>query len=111
MHQTTVRFGDDLWAALEVEAQRVGVSVAQYVRDAALRRLAYEAGRRDELEGPGEPAVRDKPNAVQAAQERAYSEMSESAALWAQGRLARKRAAELRARTVAARAQHVRPKT
>ena len=45
MHQTTVRFGPDLWAEIEVEAARSGVSVAQYVRDAALMRVAYTRGR------------------------------------------------------------------
>src|SRR5262249_39790670 len=30
MHQTTVRFGEDLWEALENECARLGVSVAQY---------------------------------------------------------------------------------
>jgi hypothetical protein len=45
MHQTTVRFGPDLWSEIEVEARRVGVSVAQYVRDAALMRVAYTRGR------------------------------------------------------------------
>jgi hypothetical protein len=46
MHQTTVRFGADLWVAVEAEASAIGVSVAQYVREAALARLAYNAGRR-----------------------------------------------------------------
>jgi hypothetical protein len=45
MHQTTVRFGPDLWTELEAEAQQAGVSVAQYVRDAALMRVAYTRGR------------------------------------------------------------------
>lgn len=45
MHQTTVRFGADLWREIDVEARRAGVSVAQYVRDAALTRLAYTRGR------------------------------------------------------------------
>jgi hypothetical protein len=45
MHQTTVRFGPDLWQELASEAQRAGVSVAQYVRDAALMRVAYTRGR------------------------------------------------------------------
>ena len=45
MHQTTVRFGPDLWLELAAEAQRAGVSVAQYVRDAALMRVAYTRGR------------------------------------------------------------------
>lgn len=45
MHQTTVRFGPDLWEALEAECARLGVSAAQYVREAALARLAFTAGR------------------------------------------------------------------
>jgi len=45
MHQTTVRFGPDLWDEIEVEAERAGVSVAQYVRDATLMRVSYTRGR------------------------------------------------------------------
>jgi hypothetical protein len=51
MHQTTVRFGADLWEALERECEDLGVSVAQFVREAALARLMYSAGRR------GDPAI------------------------------------------------------
>ena len=50
MHQTTVRFGADLWEALEVECGRLGVSAAQYLREAALARLAYTAGQRGDKE-------------------------------------------------------------
>jgi hypothetical protein len=50
MHQTTVRFGPDLWSALETECARLGLSAAQYLREAALARLAYTAGRRGEQE-------------------------------------------------------------
>lgn len=46
MHASTVRFGDDLWAEVEREAAREGVSVAQFVRDAALLRVATLAARR-----------------------------------------------------------------
>src|SRR4051812_37032754 len=46
MRATTVRFGTDLWEMLEREAGRSGVSVAQYIRESALARLAYTAGRR-----------------------------------------------------------------
>jgi len=42
MHQTTLRFGPDLWAAVTREAERQGVSVSHYVRDATVSRLALE---------------------------------------------------------------------
>jgi hypothetical protein len=69
MHQTTVRFGPDLWMALEDECARLGVSVAQYLREAALTRIVYAAGRRGDAEfelalqlvgaseDPGEPGA------------------------------------------------------
>jgi GAF domain-containing protein len=47
MRATTVRFGDDLWALLEREAAGQGVSSAQFVRDAAILRLAHLAAERD----------------------------------------------------------------
>lgn len=40
MHQTTIRFGHELWDTLELAAENGGVSVAQYVREAAIERLA-----------------------------------------------------------------------
>jgi hypothetical protein len=40
MHQTTIRFGRELWEKLEVAAERGGVSAAQYVREATIERLA-----------------------------------------------------------------------
>ncbi len=50
MHATTVRFSDDLWELLEREAKGQGVSVAQFVRDAALMRVASVMGKRGELD-------------------------------------------------------------
>lgn len=47
MRATTIRFTPELWARLEREATREGVSVAQFVRDSALFRIAYNAGSRD----------------------------------------------------------------
>ena len=44
MRATTIRFPNDLWEQLEREAQKQGVSAAQYVRDAALYRVAFSAG-------------------------------------------------------------------
>ena len=46
MRATTVRFGEDLWKLLEREAAEQGVSSAQFVRDAAILRLAHLAGDR-----------------------------------------------------------------
>jgi hypothetical protein len=50
MRATTIRFPSDLWDQLERAAREEGISVAQYVRDAALYRVAYSAGAR-EVEG------------------------------------------------------------
>jgi len=57
MRATTIRFTPELWALLQREASREGVSVAQYVRDAALFRVAYSAGVRREADpnGTSEP--------------------------------------------------------
>jgi hypothetical protein len=49
MKATTLRFGEDLWALLEDEAARSGVSVSQYVREAALARAAFAAGSRADV--------------------------------------------------------------
>ena len=51
MHATTVRFGDDLWDLLEREAADQGASVAQFVRDAALMRVASVIARRGDADG------------------------------------------------------------
>ena len=116
MHQTTVRFGPDLWEALERECDILGVSVAQYLREAALTRLVYAAGRRgdDEFElaldlatGVRDEAVAERTEPAERpsrewtareAQARAHEEQSQSAALAAQGQLARARARKLRER-------------
>jgi hypothetical protein len=46
MKLTTLRIGEDLWALLAAEAEHAGVSVAQYIREAALARAAASAGAR-----------------------------------------------------------------
>jgi GAF domain-containing protein len=46
MKATTVRFGEDLWAMLERESARLGVSAAQFIREATIVRVAMLAGAR-----------------------------------------------------------------
>ncbi|HEX8855950.1 MAG TPA: hypothetical protein VF752_10145 [Thermoleophilaceae bacterium] len=48
MRATTIRFSPAAWELIEREAQREGVSVAQYVREATLFHVAYRLGERGE---------------------------------------------------------------
>jgi hypothetical protein len=107
VHQTTVRFDPELWGALEHEARALGVSVAQYLREAAMARLAYTAGRRGSplfdralTESVADGArASGGPRAMAAnARDTAHEHRRESEALWAQARLARSRAKDLRVR-------------
>jgi hypothetical protein len=50
MRATTVRFGDALWTLVEREAEREGVSAAQFIRDATITRAAYAMGQRGDPE-------------------------------------------------------------
>ncbi len=110
MHQTTVRFGEDLWEALERECDRQGLSVAQFVREAALTRLAYAAAKRGDPEfemalefatsgrepARSVPTERSDVSGSGTAVARAQAGAEETSALWAQGRQARRRAEEVR---------------
>ena len=58
MRATTIRFPNDLWEQLEREAKKQGISVAQYVRDAALYRVAFSAGAASEEEANSVPSWR-----------------------------------------------------
>jgi len=58
MRATTIRFPNDLWEQLEREAKKQGISVAQYVRDAALYRVAFSAGAASETNSHAEGEVR-----------------------------------------------------
>ena len=120
MHQTTVRFGADLWQALELECARLGVSVAQYLREAALTRMVYAAGRRgddefelalnlvtdpvDQRELQGLELLASPRLKSESARERARRELSEAAALGAQNELLMERARKLRERAAQSRA-------
>jgi hypothetical protein len=104
MHQTTVRFGPDLWAELAEEAERSGVSVAQFIRDAALMRVSYMRGRRGDpyydaavddaaaLDGEVPPSARS----AERARQRAGETGEATRALGSQNRQARLRAERLR---------------
>src|SRR4051794_9680590 len=50
MRATTVRFAESLWTLVEREAEREGVSAAQFIRDASVMRAAYAMGRRGDPE-------------------------------------------------------------
>jgi len=43
MHETTVRFSDELWARVQQASRREGISAAQFVREATLARIAVES--------------------------------------------------------------------
>jgi len=109
MHQTTVRFGPDLWAALEEECRHLGVSAAHFVREATLARLSYTAGRRGEPEyehalvGAGAPHTdrietgRDRTELqVHTAADIASESGLDAAAVTAQAELVRTRSQRLR---------------
>lgn len=89
MRATLVRFGPDLFEELKAEAERSGVSVAQFVREAVVARIAYSAGRR------GEPGYSGDAERVRAEARRVRSE---AAAVRAESRQAAKHAHERNAR-------------
>jgi hypothetical protein len=89
MHQTTIRFAEDTWARIELEANASGVSAAQYVREATVARLASPAPMPERAQGR-------EPGRAQNAREDALDALEGSGAVWAQAQLARRRARELR---------------
>jgi hypothetical protein len=42
VHETTVRFTDELWARVRQTSKREGISAAQFVRDATIAQIAVE---------------------------------------------------------------------
>jgi hypothetical protein len=101
MHQTTVRFGRDLWRELESEAAAAGVSVAQFVRESAVARLAQNALQR--AQAPQEPLVAVAEIRSRAARADAAEIALDSAAVWSQSQQARLRSRQLRDEAEAAR--------
>lgn len=110
MHQTTLRFSPDLWASLEAESGRLGVSVAQFVRDAAVTRLAFAHGfeRRREVE---QSAWQQLAASGPTLKPRIEAQMNGAEAVRAQARLARERAKRLRDEADRARARTVAVRT
>ena len=107
MHQTTVRFSADLWEELETECFELGVSIAQYLREAAVARVAYSAARRGDIVYGGalEEAIQARAGS---ARERAFTEIEPTEAVLAQSKMARERARQLRVRSERARAKRAR---
>lgn len=91
MRATTVRFSDALWTLVEREAERDGVSAAQYVRDATILRTAYAMGQRGDadfekaIDAAGRPHPGDAPPLDRAARRKAL--LDAAAAAEDQGRL------------------------
>jgi len=117
MKVTTVRFGTDLWALLETEAEYAGISVSQYIREAALARAAAAAAARGHgpfelLAGALREVMRDEPDSAtrheaelilsRLARLAATETRSEATALKAQGELARVKHNQLRQASLAA---------
>jgi hypothetical protein len=88
MRATLVRFGPDLFEDLKVEAERSGISVAQFVREAVVARIAYNAGKRGELAY--------EPSRASTARDQARRVREESAAVRAESKQAASHAREVR---------------
>ena len=85
MKTTTVRFGADLWRLLEHEAAGVGVSVSQYLREAALARAAAAAAARGDaplalLAGAIDEVTADRPAATRHPAQRALAALAQALA-------------------------------
>jgi hypothetical protein len=105
MHQTTIRFSEDVWEELEAAADALGISVAQYIREAVVARMVYVAGRRGDpardralrVAGASEAAAPPRDEVVaelrsDEALERVRSQLARAEAVLAQAELARQRA-------------------
>jgi hypothetical protein len=92
VHQTTIRFSEETWGSIEREARAIGVSAAQFVREAAIMRLVGT----DQGRGAAEPGIEGDRLAAGNAGLGASRIAENSHAVWAQAQQARKRAREMR---------------
>jgi hypothetical protein len=58
MKVTTVRFSETLYAAIEAQARREGVSTAQFIREATILRLGQLMAEKGSDEALAAPAVK-----------------------------------------------------
>lgn len=49
MRIQSVRFSDSMWTAIQQSSREQGISASQYIREAAIARMAWENARRDSM--------------------------------------------------------------
>jgi hypothetical protein len=100
MQATLIRFGPELFIELKAEARLTGVSVAQYVREAVVARMAYTAGLRGDprYQASGDGLPEDLRTAAGRARADAARVRSESSAVRAESAQAKGHARHLHKR-------------
>jgi hypothetical protein len=61
MRKTTIRLSDRLWELIQAEAEREGLTGAQYMREAIIARVFYEQGMRGAAFGGAAEAAPEPP--------------------------------------------------
>jgi hypothetical protein len=51
MKIVSIRMSEDIWEAIQAESLRAGISASEFIREAAMVRLGFRWGRRDDLDG------------------------------------------------------------
>jgi hypothetical protein len=50
MKIVSIRMSEDTWEAIQAESLRAGISASEFIREAAMVRLGFRWGRRDDLD-------------------------------------------------------------
>jgi hypothetical protein len=50
MKIVSIRMSEDAWEAIQAESVRAGISASEFIREAAMVRLGFRWGRRDDLD-------------------------------------------------------------